>query len=94
MNKKNIAVVLELLPIISVVFLVIRFLIKVEAGPIVTIADICMITAFFGFVFFLIGRKLAKEEKIVRILGICDLLATVGVIGFYILVFIAIGSGV
>lgn len=94
MNKKNVAVILELLPIISVVFLVIRSLIKVEAGPIMLVADICMITAFFGFVFFLLGRKLAKEEKIVRILGICDLLATIGVIAFYVLVFIAIGSGV
>ena len=53
-----------------------------------------MLIAFFGFVFFIIGRKLAKEEKVVRILGICDILATVGVIAIYVLVFIAIGSGI
>ena len=90
MNKKNVAIVLELLPIISIALVVISSL--VSMGSI--LPAVCMIIAFFGFLFFIIGRVLAKEEKIVRILGICDILATVGVIAFYVLVFIAIGSGI
>ncbi len=94
MNKKNVAMVLEIIPIVSIVFVVLSSFMKVDAGPITLIRAICMLIAFFGFVFFIIGRKLAKEEKVVRILGICDILATVGVIAIYVLVFIAIGSGI
>ena len=54
------------------------------------IIAITMLLAFLGFVFFFIGRALAKEEKAVRILGIFDILVTFAVIGFYVLAFLSI----
>ena len=48
-------------------------------------------TSFFGFVFFFIGRKLNKESKIVRILGIFDWLATFYVIALYTIVIFIFG---
>ncbi|SNU08911.1 hypothetical protein SAMN06297422_12219 [Lachnospiraceae bacterium] len=92
MNKKTVAVVLEIIPIVSAVLSLGLTYSNLDSGAVRVIIMVGMALAFFGFVFFLIGRKLAKEEKIVRILGIFDLLATASIIGFYILVFIALGS--
>ena len=53
------------------------------------INSITMFLAFFGFVFFFVGRSLGKDDKTVKILGIFDILATVSVIAIYILAFLA-----
>ena len=50
-----------------------------------------MLLAFLGFVFFFIGRKLDKEDRMVRILGILDWIATISVIGFYVLAILCFG---
>lgn len=83
MNKRKIAILLELVPIISSVLSFI--LIKLDNNPkiIIWIIAITILLSFFGFVFFFIGRKLAKENKIVRILGIFDWIATLYVIFLY-----------
>ena len=52
---------------------------------------IFVIVAFFGFVFFFVGRKLAKGDTAVRILGILDILSTLSIIGFYGLAIFAFG---
>jgi hypothetical protein len=55
------------------------------------VISITMMLAFFGFLFFILGHKFAKEDKLVRILGVLDLLATVCVVGFYILAIFSFG---
>ena len=50
-----------------------------------------MILAFLGFAFFFIGRRLSKEDKAVRVLGVLDLLMPVLVIGFYVIAFMSVG---
>ena len=52
---------------------------------------ITMLLAFFGFIFFFVGKKLNKTDKIVQILGILDLLATLYVIVLYTIVIFSFG---
>ena len=49
-----------------------------------------MLLAFFGFVFFFVGRSMGKEDKTVKILGILDIFATISVIAIYIIAFMAL----
>ena len=51
------------------------------------ITAVAYIFAFFGFVAFLLGRKLASEDKTVKILGILDWIATAIIVGTYALAF-------
>lgn len=86
MNKIIFAIIVELLPIISAPLSYLLMISNIDSQFIRGIIGFTTCVAFFGFVFFFIGRKLAKEEKIVKILGIFDWLATAAVIGFYAVV--------
>ncbi|WP_405373795.1 hypothetical protein [Pseudobutyrivibrio sp.] len=92
MNKKALAVALELIPIISAPLAIIFIYSSVDSQVIRSLIGVFTLLGFFGFVFSFIGRRIAKEEKIVRILSILDILATVAIIIMYVLVFIALGS--
>lgn len=91
MNKKTTAILLELIPVISapVYYLL---LVSENDSPMIRrgIAS-TMLLAFLGGVFSLIGRRLAGEDRAVRILGVLDWLATASVIGFYILAIFLFG---
>ena len=50
-----------------------------------TATAVVFVLAFLGFVAFFIGRKLAKEDKLVRVLGVFDWIATASIIGIYAL---------
>lgn len=91
MNKKKIAIALEIVPILSV--LISFILIKIQYVSKITtwIVFITIVLAFLGFVFFLIGRKLYKGDKIVRILGTFDLLSTLYVVTLYIIAIFSFG---
>ncbi len=91
MKNKKIAIITELIPVISAplaIFLIMAPFNSKFIGGVITVA---MILGFFGFVPFLVFRKLGKEDKTVRMLGILDLLATLAVIWFYVLAFLSIG---
>lgn len=63
MNKKTIAIILEALPPIAAVLLYLMIF-AIDAGDSAVfrwVAIIADVLAFFGFVFFFIGRKLAKS---------------------------------
>ena len=47
--------------------------------------------AFFGFVFFIIGRKLVREDKTILVLGILDILATLFILGIYVIAIFSFG---
>ena len=91
MNRRNAALLLELIPVLSAVL----FFVLIGASPDTDLArkliTAFMLPALLGFVFFLAGRKLAREDRAVRLLGILDLLATASVIGLYFLAAISFG---
>ena len=90
MDKKKIATIVEIVPIVSTV-LNFGFILAFEDSKFIRpIISITMFLAFFGFVFFFVGRSLGKDDKTVKILGIFDILATVYVIAIYILAFLAL----
>ncbi|MBQ4219090.1 MAG: hypothetical protein IKQ00_07465 [Butyrivibrio sp.] len=90
MDKKKIATIVEIVPIVSAV-LNFAFILAFEDSKFIRpIISITMFLAFFGFVFFFVGRSLGKDDKTVKILGIFDILATVYVIAIYILAFLAL----
>ena len=91
MNKKTILTIIKLLPVVSAVLSFILVFSNAQAGMLTTVA---VILAFLGFVFFFIGRKSAKEDKTLKILGILDLLSTAAIIVMYAIVFIALAKGI
>ncbi len=91
MNKKNVAIFVQLVPIISAIISFILIEISYDAELITWIIYITTILAFFGFVFFFIGRKLCKKDKVVQILGILDWLSTIYVILLYVFAIFAFG---
>lgn len=91
MSRKIIAMISEILPLISaVLFFLLIFSSHDSALSGVVISITCLL-AFFGFVFFFIGRKLVKGDRMVQILGILDLLATLSIVGFYVLAIFSFG---
>ena len=83
MSKKSIALMLEAIPIVSAVTSYALVVSKFDSNLIRWVISVTFLLAFLGFVFFFIGRKLAKESKAVLVLGILDLLSTVFIIGIY-----------
>ncbi len=82
MDKRTVLTIVKLIPVVSAVLAYILILSSAQAGAITTVVTLL---AFFGFVFFFIGRKAAKEDKTLKILGWLDLLSTAAIIVLYIL---------
>ena len=91
MNKKKIAIAVEMIPVLSVLISFILIKIQYVSKITIWIVFITIVLAFFGFAFFLIGRKLYKGDKIVRILGTFDLLSTLYVVTLYIIAIFSFG---
>lgn len=83
--KKTIAILAELIPVVSAPLSYLLVVSSSDSALVRGLIPVTFLLAFLGFAFFLLGRKLAKEERIVRILGIFDWFATLYVIGFYTL---------
>ncbi|MBO4913079.1 MAG: hypothetical protein J5504_10155 [Butyrivibrio sp.] len=90
MDKKKIAIIVEVVPIVSAVLNLIFLSIPEESSFLRFISSVTMFLAFFGFVFFFVGRSMGKEDKTVKILGILDIFATISVIAIYIIAFMAL----
>ena len=90
MNKKTIAIIVESVPIFSTVLSII-FLILPGSNISSKIMPIVTLIAFLGFIFFFVGRKLKKEDKVVKILGILDIFSTVYVIILYTIAVFSFG---
>ena len=91
MIKKKLAFILEWIPIISAPVSYILVMSASDSDLIRRVISITMLLAFLGFIFAIIGRKLAKEDRAVRILSILDRLATVYVIVFYVIAIFSFG---
>lgn len=91
MNRKTVAIILELIPIISAPLTYLLIVSDIDFDPIKKVIPVTMLLAFLGFVFFFIGRKIDREDRAVRILGILDWFATVFVIGIYVIAIFSMG---
>ena len=90
MNKKTVAIILETIPVISAALAIGLIVSSVESVILSRVIAIAMLLGFSGFLFFIIGRLMSKD-KAVLILGILDILATVGVVGFYVIAIFCFG---
>lgn len=93
MEKKKLAIILEIIPIASLVLGFILVFLPISSGVIQWINSVLFMLAVFGFVFGIIGVKMVKGDKAVKILCILDCIAPLIVVLFYVLVFAAIGMG-
>ena len=84
MTKKTFAVTAELLPIISAPLAIFLMVSPFDSGLIRHIINITTALGILGFVIFAGIRLLVKDSKLVLALGILDILATIVVIGFYV----------
>ena len=85
--KKTIAIILEIIPIVSAImsFILMRSTINIK-----WLTNITFLFAFFGFIFFIIARKIYKD-KIIKILGIFDILSTIYIFASYIVAIFVFG---
>ena len=90
MTKRTTAIIIELIPIISVIFALLLLKRDADSPFLRIITTVVFILAFLGFAAFFIGRKLAKEEKVVRVLGVFDWMATAIIVGIYALAILII----
>ncbi len=82
MDKKTVLTIIKLIPPVSAVLAFILIFTSAQAPVLATVTTLL---GFFGFVFFFIGRKTAKEDKTLKILGWLDLLSTVAIIALYLI---------
>ena len=88
MDKKTVLTILKLIPAGSAVLAYILIFSSARAG---TLTSVAVLLAFFGFIFFFMGRKSAKDDKTLRILGWLDLLSTISIIILYALAVASFG---
>ncbi|MBQ9375455.1 MAG: hypothetical protein IJU04_03855 [Ruminococcus sp.] len=91
MSKKNVAIILEIIPIISALIAILPFPLGFASKLPSLLIGIAFLLAILGFVFFFIGRKLAKGNTAVFVLGLLDWVATASIIGFYVLAIFLFG---
>lgn len=89
MNRKMI-VTIKLIPVISVILSYMLILGPFHSDFARGLSGVTVILAFLGFVFFFIGRRLAKEDKLIKILGILDILSTLAIVALYALAVISV----
>ena len=89
--KKMVAVILELIPVLSALLAYILFQSQYNTELIRTMILVAIILSFNGFAFGIAGCLLAGKDKIVKILALLDFLTTGLVVGFYILVIFLFG---
>ena len=90
MNRKTVLTIIKLIPVVSAVLAYILVFSPLEAGGLTSIA---VLLAVFGFAFFFVGRKAAKEDKTLKILGWLDLLSTLAIILMYVIAMVAFAGG-
>ena len=91
MDKKNIVITAKLIPVISAVLSYLLILGPFRAAWISKVTGVTVILAFLGVGFFFIGRRLAREDRMLRILGILDILSSISIIVLYALAFASVG---
>ena len=91
MNRKTAAVIVELIPVVSAVLGLVFVLSSIETALTRKLTPVLFVLAFCGFVFYYIGRRICRGDRIVKLFGILDWLATFSIIGFYVLAILSMG---
>lgn len=89
--KRVLAIILEIIPILSAILFALMIKLPFEFAAARWITLITMLLALGGFLFFFIGRKIWRGDRIVRILGLLDWLATASVIAVYVFAIFSFG---
>ncbi|SMC68318.1 hypothetical protein SAMN06296952_2204 [Oscillospiraceae bacterium] len=90
-SKRKIALALEALPVICAPLSYLLMVNKADNSIVRGIIGIATVIAFFGFVFCIIGRKMVKGDKAIAVLGILDILATIFILGIYVIAVFSFG---
>ena len=91
MNKNTFLVIVKMIPVISAAASFILILGPYSDAWVSKVTGVTVILSFLGFVFFFIGRKFAREDRMLKILGILDILSTVSIVVLYALAVISFG---
>ncbi len=87
MTKRTTAIIIELIPILSVISALLLLKRDTDSPFLRIVTAVAFLFAFFGFVAFFIGKRLARADKTVKILGVLDWTATAIIVGIYALAF-------
>lgn len=91
MSKKTAVIIARLIPLVSAIASYILILGSYNVAWVSKVTGVTVLLALFGFVFFFIGRKLAGEDRVLKILGTLDILSTVSIIVLYALAVASFG---
>ena len=91
MKNRTAVILLKLIPVVSAPLAYILMTSHTSSNAAGNILAVFTLLGFLGFAFFFIGRKHFREDKAVRILSILDILATVIIIGIYVIAIMVFG---
>ena len=91
MTKRTTAIIIELIPILSVISALLLLKRDTDSPFLRIVTAGSFIFAFFGFAAFFIGRKLARKDRTVKTMGVLDWTATAIIVGIYALAFFVMG---
>ena len=91
MKNRTAVIILKLIPVISAPLAYILMISPAGSKVPGNITAAATLLGFLGFAFFFIGRKHFREDKTVRILSILDIVATVIIIGIYVIAIMVFG---
>ena len=91
MSRKTIAIIVEAIPLVSIVVFLASVFSAYDSPVMRIVTLVTSVLAFLGFVFFFVGRMLARGERIVTILGILDWFATLVTFQLYAIAIFSFG---
>ena len=91
MSRKTIAIIVEAIPLVSIVVFLASVFSAYDSPVMRIVTLVTSVLAFLGFVFFFIGRMLARGERTVTILGILDWFATLVTFQLYAIAIFSFG---
>ena len=91
MSRKTIAIIVEAIPLVSIVVFLASVFSSYDSPMMKIVTLVTSVLAFLGFVFFFVGRMLARGERIVTILGILDWFATLVTFQLYAIAIFSFG---
>ena len=90
MKKRTTAIIIEIVPILSAISALVLLKRDTDSPFLRTATAVVFVLAFLGFAAFFVGHRLAKGDKLVRVLGVFDWMATACIVGVYVLAIIVI----
>ncbi len=89
--KRKLAITIEVIPVIAAILSIGLIVSPYSSNAVRGVINISTLLAFMGFIFFFVGRKMDKEDNMVRILSIAALLSGVCMVAFYIVAIMVFG---